>query len=498
MSPAARAVVAAALASVAGCGAYRPPRFADAGTVTEISDRRAIAVPEAHDPSEISRLTESLVRRPVQSALDPRRSPPPGDVNALDEVVSSTWMRAAGDARSPTGTPDGPPLPPLTLKQVTGPDRMRIVDARGLGYELLLDYPRHPTLRTGAAAIAGHLIAAVGYLTPEVHVIDIPEELGEVALPRRACVAFESNVRRAAAIRGPYGLELGPPHPSEVRPDDPNDRVPHAQRRSLRALRVVAAWLYLVDVGPDITRDVYVGAPGAGHVLHLIVGLEDALGVEQALIEARLLRDPIGRPVRNLLTLGLGDPFSTRKKSPWTGLGSLSTDVDPEDANNPWPYDPVLRMTDADGYWMAKRIQRLPRATLEAAVAAGKLDDARASQHFVYALDVRRRKVFAHYSARVTPLEIHALDRNHLTLRDLSITWGFAGASDYEVEFFDGDGRPVGVPKRLDAHGDLVTVELPEADYVVARLRARGGAPHRRAMEVHVGGAARRVLGVRH
>lgn len=498
MTRAARALAAAALATLIGCGAYRPPRFADAPVTTSARDREPVAVPEAHDPSEISRLTESLVRRPVQSALDPRRAPSAGDVNALDDVVESTWMRPVGDPRAPAGAPAGPPVPPLTLREVTGPDRMRVVDARGLGYELLLDYPRHPALRTGAAAVASRLVRAVGYLTPEVHVIDIPEALGDAVLPRRACLEREPNVRRAAAIRGPYGVDLGPPHPSEVREDDPNDRVPHAHRRSLRALRVVAAWLYLVDVGPSLTRDVYVGAPGAGHVVHLIVGLEDALGVEQTLSEARLLRDPIGRPARNLVTLGLGDPYSKRRKSPWAGLGSLSTDVDPEDANNPWPYDPVLRMTDADGYWMAKRIQGLSRQVLEDAVAAAKLDDARTSEHFVYSLDVRRRKVFAHYAARVTPLEVHAFERRRLTLRDVAVTWGFWGGEGYVVDFFDGDGRRMAEPASVGARDGLVAIDLPDVDYVVARVRARGGDGGRRAMEVHVGGAPRRVLGVRH
>ncbi len=492
-----RAIAAVALV-VAGCGSYRPPRFADAPVVTELADRQPISVPEAHDPSEIARLTESLVRRPVQSALDPRREPPAADVNALDEVVVSSWMRAAGDLRSPVGASDGPPVPPLSLEKITGPDRMQVLDARGLGYELLLDYPRHPALRTGAAAVASRLVRAVGYLTPEVHVIEIPEALGDAVLPRRACVAHEANVRRAAAIRGPYGVDLGPPHPSEVREDDPNDRVPHAQRRSLRALRVVAAWLYLVDVGPNLTRDVYVGPPGAGHVLHLIIGLEDALGVERALSEARLLRDPIGLPARNLITLGLADPYSKRPRGEWSGLGSIGTDVDPEDANNPWPYDPVRSMSAADGYWMAKRIRALPRAALEDAVSAARLGDARAAEHLVYTLDVRRQKVFEHYAGRVTPLEVHSLERGRLALRDIAAGWGHPGAGVCTVELFDGDGRALGEPRSVDEHGGIVSIDLPDLGYVAARVLARGGAPDRRAMEVHVGGARRRVLGVRH
>ena len=96
MIRAARALGVSLLSLAAGCGAYRPARFADLPVVTEISDRKPTAVPEPHDPGEIARLTESLVRRPVRSALDPRHDPPAGDVNAFASLAEVVLLEDPG------------------------------------------------------------------------------------------------------------------------------------------------------------------------------------------------------------------------------------------------------------------------------------------------------------------------------------------------------------------------------------------------------------------
>ena len=63
-----------------------------------------------------------------------------------------------------------------------------------------------------------------------------------------------------------------------MRGDDPNDLIDHEDRRAFRALKVVASWLELDGLGPAKTLDRYVGAPKEGHVVHYVVGLDDALG----------------------------------------------------------------------------------------------------------------------------------------------------------------------------------------------------------------------------
>ena len=52
------------------------------------------------------------------------------------------------------------------------------------------------------------------------------------------------------------GKVLGPFRYSGHAPDDPNDLVPHEQRRELRALRVFGAWTNLVDWKAGNTLDV--------------------------------------------------------------------------------------------------------------------------------------------------------------------------------------------------------------------------------------------------
>ena len=90
---------------------------------------------------------------------------------------------------------------------------------------------------------------------------------------------------------------------------------PHPPRRcrTLRALKVVRGWLRASDFGLDHLRDVYVGPPGKGHLLHYVVGLEGALGADDARgvrVEPRSSYSDINptageNPINLLLTLGL-------------------------------------------------------------------------------------------------------------------------------------------------------------------------------------------------
>jgi len=88
-------------------------------------------------------------------------------------------------------------------------------------------------MQTGAAAVASRLMHALGYRVAEAHI-----------------TATEDG-RRVLATRWPGGIDLGPTPIRDTRPDDPNDRVPHLERRTLRAMKLVAAWLALGEQALD-------------------------------------------------------------------------------------------------------------------------------------------------------------------------------------------------------------------------------------------------------
>ena len=212
---------------------------------------------------------------------------PAGDVNSLDEIPTSSWYAArAVDmgtmARGPDGP--GPPRPPFAVlsedARAVARSGFSISDGRGQRYEIVIDPADRPEMRTGAAAIAARLVWACGLHTPPVYVVqaqpeqfwrseagapDVPALLG--AGPPAALGSY-----RVAALAMPPSVWLGYASESGTRGDDPNDVVPHEDRRVLRSLNVFASWMALSGLGPEKTMDRYVGIPGQGHVVHFSSG----------------------------------------------------------------------------------------------------------------------------------------------------------------------------------------------------------------------------------
>ena len=62
------------------------------------------------------------------------------------------------------------------------------------------------------------------------------------------------------------------------RADDPNDRIPHEDRRSLRASRVLVAWLAILDASSINTLDSYVEENGRHFVRHYFIDFGAGLG----------------------------------------------------------------------------------------------------------------------------------------------------------------------------------------------------------------------------
>jgi hypothetical protein len=173
-------------------------------------------------------------------------------------------------------------------------------------------------------------VRAVGYPTPEVWLT--PNGRG--------------------ATRWPPGIELGPTDPNDTRRDDPNDHIPHRDRRTLRALGVLAAWLDLGDLGPEHVVDVYVGAPGRGHVQHFLIGLESSLGVQSRSRAGARATEPAAGVVRggfleNLLAR-LARLSRAHQAHPLSSVPSTS-----------YARGAVERLTSVDGYWIAKRIANI-------------------------------------------------------------------------------------------------------------------------------------------
>ncbi|MCC6899344.1 MAG: hypothetical protein IT377_10240 [Polyangiaceae bacterium] len=484
--------------AVAGCG-YRPARFHDAPPITDARDDRPIAIPRKTAFVEAFYLSDVFLRRPVVDALDAERFPYARDVNALDEVPRSSWyspLALEPGAFEKEYASDGPPRGRVRLEERGG--SFLLTDARGKAYRLIGDHPSLPEVDTAAALIASRLVRALGYLTPEVWWVE-PAALG---LPRSAGPKSD----RWVAVRWPVGVPLGPTDMTYPRDDDPNDRVPHRDRRTLRALGVLAAWLDLRELGPSRLVDAYVGLPGRGHVKHFVVGLHDALGAGSLGPSApsRSAAGPVeGDALANLVTLGLARPRPSGGE-PARSLRVFRAQLDARQ-RLAHPYEPVDRLLPSDGYWLAKRMIRIPPKLIERVVREARFTDPGLERHVLHALDARRRTLASYWFARVTPCEVDSLSGRTLISSDVALKAGLESPSDtrYRVAFLGEDGKELAPPRTLQPAEGEVEVPIPELDrdYVVVQVTAiRRGTLAPRAMEAHLkaDGPNLKLLGVRH
>ena len=506
--------------------AYRPARFRDRAPVTDARDMAPIPMPAFRWVPESVYLSEVYLHRPIRDTLDLDPIPPAGDVNSMDEVPYSSWfVPRASDIGAMARGPDaaGPPRPPFTVLSDTpravASSGFSISDARGQRYEMIIDPPDRPEMRTGAAVIAARLAWAFGLNTPAAYVLPVrPEyfwrsEAGtpDVAAMLSAGAPAVLGSYRVAALAMPPSAWLGYAPESGTRGDDPNDVVPHEDRRVLRSLKVFASWIALSGLGPSKTMDRYVGMPGEGHVVHYLTGLDDALGADEVV---RVTDLPPGQgggsTIVRLFTLGLApNPARRPTQIELPALGQFESDVDPRGFGPSTPYEPADRLTPADGYWAAKRIAALSAAHIALAIEAGKISDRRVRQALQNALEARRERVIRYWFERVTPVEITRHEGTRLELRDQAIRHGLAAAqrTDYYVDFLTGDGDRVGDKLSIEPRGDSFEVIIPESaragarDYLMVRIVVRrDNRRATRAFAVHfrIQGDKITLVGLRH
>ena len=495
---------------------YRPARFAADAPVVAVNDTAPIPVPRKLDPVKEVYYTDAYVRRPIVLAMDPETPVEAGDVNALDEVPRSSWFNP------PDARPDGPPVLPLTPLGTaeSGQPGLAVTDARGLRYELRRDSRERPELVSASAAVASRLLGALGYRTPEVHVVTVaPNDIKE-GNDKPAQEAVSDLLRegspptgdryRVRATRWPVGIDVGPTPNAGVRPEDPNDRVPHGERRTLRALGLALYWMGLRRLPPFALRDVYVGDPGKGHLLHYIVAMDDAFGADAVGREAEARLGGEGKyldenALTALLTLGLRRRIAPPVQTRWLALGEFQ-DVDaPETFTTSPPYEPADRLRPADAYWMGKRLAAVPAETIPAALTAGHFSDVSARARAAEVMEARRARAIAWGFAQVTSAEVERVETGRLMLRDQANSRKIRGlaAERYAVTFLDDHGATVAPAIVVPVPDAAVSIPLPPGvpDYLVVRataLREGGKAP--RAVEVHVfkEPSGIRVLGVVH
>jgi hypothetical protein len=484
-------IVAAALAaSCASPHAGPSVRFANAPPARVVDDRRDVPARPEVSPSylQLDYFDRSFAG-PVLRALKLPESHRARGVNALDEVPDSTWftnrigvrdLTPAEVGRGPIDDEGPEPYKPWTIQSTKSGTEVGfiITDAKGIQYGLAFDHPEWPELETGSAVVTNRLLHAFGYNVPADRIAYVrPEELrlapdaklvdqrgkrvGRLdrdELDRRLAKVWHmpDGRIRVVASRWLAGTSLGGTPPSGVRSGDPNDRIPHEDRRDLRGQYPLFAWLEHVDLIQANFLDLWIEDPvdpRRHYVVHYALDLGKSLGT-------MAVTDYFIRSGHNYAydwyALGRALVMFGVAPRPWghefapSLIGVSPTFVATGFAPGAWKPDIQYRPFQAadrfDAFWGTKVLARFTPAQIRAAVEAGQFSDPRTTEYLTNTLIARQHTIEAYWYARVNPLDRFAVTGGALCFEDLAVTAQLASASQtqYELASFDRAGRPLG------------------------------------------------------
>jgi hypothetical protein len=509
----------AVIAFVAACAgpSWRTPPY-------DVQFQRAPApILHARPPKRIHSSHGDAYRQAVVYALArPLRgsrilgSADPLDVNDFGEVVDSPWfenrigrrrMTPGEVARGPDRI-DGPA--PGSLTVISGKSSgvtpgFVVRDRSGERFVVKLDAKGYLGLASGAEVISTKLLFAAGYHVPENYVVDLEasrlvlgdgattkgrygEEipLGEPEFDAILDGAFHEGRARAIFSRFIDGKILGPFPFEGVAEGDPNDRLAHERRRSVRGMWIFAAWLDNIDVRPLNTLDAFVPVTpdGLGYVKHYWIDFGTALGSSGGLPKppayGRAYAVDWGRIGRRALSLGAyEEPWERGVSMRYASVGPFEP-FDPERwvPQNPTP--PFDRASPLDRFWAASILARFDEAHIAAAVATARHPEPGAAEHVVAVLRARQLALLRYAFAEVLPLVDPIVRGWTLSMTDLGHDASVEPRS-YRIQVrrdrgSDGDGV------LLEAVSRRPEVRVPRGEPFVTVSFEEGG----RAVEVHL------------
>jgi hypothetical protein len=380
---------------------------------------------------------------PVTDALSLKQGREAIDVNALDEVPDSSWFtnRLTRNPMTPQEMARGQcqGLPPdqdfpwtVASAKLEGQTAgFKIRSASGVGYFLEFDFPRQPEMASAADVIGSRMYHAAGFTAVCDRVVffeakdllvpppkpDQPENKRVTQEKVDAILAITPLAPdgrfRAMASQVAEGDPLGPWRYENTRSDDPNDVIPHEDRREVRATRVLTAWLNHYDTGENNTLNMWIPAPsGGGYVLHEAIDWNDSLGFlwPSDMLSRRLGHSyyfDMGIIGRDFWTFGAVErPWEKAHFGP-TGpiLGYFDDEYfDPEEWHPGYPNPAFSRMTERDAAWMARIVARFSEAHLRALIDESKLSDPVVREELLRVLLGRRDRILRRWLLRLSSL----------------------------------------------------------------------------------------------
>ena len=519
-----RACVAGALAACAPT----EPHFLLRDPVTSDSDLESVTVPcrshpttrdprhvtcapEPADVPEIWTAVDHILLRPLSDSLAVTVGGEAENVNSLDEVPDSAWFtnRRGAHAPSLSDVVLGGCTPSLLLDPEHSADGSWVIDKgkesgaspgfrvniRGKGkYLFKADGTDQPEIPSAASVVGAAIYHAAGFntaceqivyfqpsllkLTPGLHYrhdrVEDPMDFDQKALAQ----VLASCPRRGALIRMHAsawisGYLLGSFRYDGTRPDDPNDVIPHENRRELRGARLLAAWTDHVDSRDANSMDSWFTDQGSapdtspGHVVHYYLDFGDALAPDFVSPEktVRLGYSYIidwGDIGEDFIALGvptrpwdrfIGDPGYEIFRN-----FDVHTFV-PEDWKMQYANPAFSRMTERDGAWMSRILARFTPEMVRTLAAMARFTDPRNTAHLAEVLEGRLVRILDRYLTRLSPIgELRVEGRDRLCGVDLAESRAVRDAARFRYTARSSSGAALPIEIRGDGE---ICVALP-------------------------------------
>lgn len=489
----------------AGRAGRSSPRFYDDDPLTRTVDNQDASKVQARPISAMFDAAVNLFGRPGLQEVGRAE-----DVNTIDEVPDSNWFtnRAGTRPIPPDEMYRGPsadtgPAPgkwAVTHKVNGVTPGFTITDARNRRYFVKFDPPGFPELATGAEAVVTRLFHALGYHVPQVNVGTLRREnltiasdatvpLPNGAVRRMRMKDIDDQLRRAerdsdgsyrvAFAEALSGKSLEGFKYEGTRPDDPNDVIPHENRRELRGLRVFSAWVDHIDAKAINSLDTLIVENGRSVVRHHLIDFNATLGSGGVGLRER--RDgyeylvETDRALKALPSFGFYvRPWLTIPYPSHRGIGRFESErFVPEEWRPQVPNPAYVRSRPDDTFWAARKLMAISDDLIRAAVRAGHYSDPTAADFLVNTLIERRDKIGRAWLTSMNPIVDPALSESGgLTFRNIAVELGFAPApSSYRVAWFRFDnatGETTAITEstvagtRADAPSDVMVRLRPD------------------------------------
>ncbi len=481
-------------------------------------------MPEEYESSFAWDGADNMVFRPVAKFLQVDPHGEARNVTALDEVADSSWFqnRWAGRTDTPEQVAIGPCARDLDPSADHEPGSWIIDQGKANGATpgfriktkdktkyLLKNQPGAGAERASAASAIGvRLYHAAGFYTACDSVVYFDPKLLKlkpgltitdntgVARPfdqKALDTILDGSPHRGEQVRMQSsrwldGIPFGPFRYEGTRSDDPNDVIPHEERRELRGARLLAAWINHFDSREQNSMMTWHAADAdkpessPGHVRHSFLDLSDSLGSEWALdgISKRLGKSyyfDAKDVATDFVTLGLLDrPWQHSERDPRTpGYGYFrAVDFVPEDWKPGYQNPAFLRMSEHDGAWMARIIAHIRPADVAAIVKTGKIAVPSEERVITEVLQERRMRILRRYLTRLSPLADVTTTARGVCATDLALQSGVAPAARFAYR------ADVAAGGRSERHNARVSQAYTDGAVCVdiPRTEADGGTLH--------------------